>query len=60
MNQESRIKILEFTDLKAWQEAHTLVLMVYRLTKKFPKDETFGLVSQMRRADYKIEIFRDS
>jgi len=50
MNHESRKKIEEFTDLNTWQEGHALVLMVYRFTKKFPKDETFGLVSQMRRA----------
>lgn len=43
----SRIK--DFTDLVAWKEAHQLVLDVYILTKKFPKDERFGLISQMRR-----------
>jgi four helix bundle protein len=36
--------------LEAWQEAHKLVLMVYQVTKGFPGDERFGLVSQMRRA----------
>ena len=43
-------KIRSFTDLKAWQEAHRLVLMIYRVTKHFPKDEVFGLTNQMRRA----------
>lgn len=43
-------KIQRFTDLKAWQEAHTLVLQVYKVTKKYPDDEKFGLVSQSRRA----------
>jgi four helix bundle protein len=42
--------IVKFTDLKAWQEGHKLVLMVYRLLKQFPKDEQFGLKSQMQRA----------
>lgn len=38
-----------FTDLYAWKEGHKLVLMVYPMTKQFPRDELFGLVSQMRR-----------
>jgi len=42
--------IKSFFDLNAWKEAHKLVLMIYELTKKFPKDELFGLVSQIRRA----------
>ncbi len=40
----------DFTDLLAWQEGHKLVLEIYKLTKKFPKDEMFGLVNQMRRS----------
>lgn len=43
-------KIRTFTDLHAWQEAHKLVVLVYKVTKNFPKDEIFGLVGQMRRA----------
>jgi four helix bundle protein len=43
-------RIAHFRQLKAWQEAHKLVLMVYQVTKGFPGDERFGLVSQMRRA----------
>lgn len=48
MNHESR-KIKSFTDLNAWKEGHKLVLMIYQITKNFPKDEIFGLISQMRR-----------
>lgn len=48
MNHESR-KIRSFTDLDAWKEGHKLVLMVYKATKNFPKEETFGLISQMQR-----------
>jgi len=47
-------KIREFTDLRAWQEAHKLVILIYNTTKKFPKDEIFGLSSQMRRAAISI------
>ncbi|MFA6534574.1 MAG: four helix bundle protein [Patescibacteria group bacterium] len=43
-------KIKKFTDLVAWQEAHQLVVLVYQITKGFPREEIFGLVSQMRRA----------
>lgn len=43
-------KIQHFTHLFAWQKNHQLVLQVYNLTKKFPKDKLFGLVSQIRRA----------
>ena len=39
-----------FTDLEAWQEGHKLVLQIYRATKDFPKEEMFGIVSQIRRA----------
>jgi len=37
-------------ELRAWQEAIALVEVTYRLTAAFPRDEQFGLVSQMRRA----------
>ena len=47
-------KIESFTDLNAWKEAHKLVLMIYTATKVFPKDELFGLISQMRRAAVSI------
>ena len=47
-------KIRSFTDLKAWQEGHKLVLMIYKITDKFPDKEKFGLVSQMRRAAVSI------
>lgn len=52
MNQESSIK--KFTDLTTWQEGHRLVLLTYKLTKKFPADEQFGLKSQMQRAAVSI------
>ena len=39
-----------FEDLVVWQKAHQLVLKIYRLSKSFPRDELFGLISQLRRA----------
>jgi len=43
-------KITSFTDLNAWKESHKLVLAIYRLVKSFPKEEKFGLSSQITRA----------
>ena len=39
-----------FQELVVWQKAHVLVIAVYRLTKEFPKEETYGLTSQLRRS----------
>jgi len=39
-----------FHDLRIWQEAMDLTVEIYRVTGGFPKHETYGLVSQMRRA----------
>ncbi len=52
MNNELREenKIRSFTDLNVWKEAHKLVIMIYKTTKQFPKDELFGLTNQIRRA----------
>lgn len=47
-------KIRSFTDLIAWKESHKLVLIIYKLTKNFPKEEIFGLINQMRRASVSI------
>jgi len=43
-------KIKTFTDLKVWQEGHKLVVLVYKITEKFPSRETFSITDQMRRA----------
>lgn len=40
----------DFTDLEIWQEAHDFSLRIYKLTGAFPKEEVYGLVSQLRRA----------
>ena len=47
-------KIKSFTDLSAWREGHNLVLMVYSITRDFPKEEQFGLTVQLRRAAVSI------
>ncbi len=54
MSEEKPEKITSFTSLDAWKQGHALVLMVYKITKTFPKDEIFALVSQMRRCAVSI------
>ena len=44
-----------FENVVAWQKAHAFTLLVYQLTREFPKDEMFGLTSQFRRAAVSIE-----
>jgi four helix bundle protein len=39
-----------FRDLLAWQRSIQLTVAVYKLTKGFPKEETFGLTSQIKRS----------
>lgn len=51
---EIKEKIKNFTDLEAWKTGHTLVLLIYKITRKFPKEEQFGIVNQMRRAGVSI------
>ena len=40
----------DFKQLKVWEKSHELALTVYRFTKGFPKEEIYGLTSQIRRA----------
>ena len=46
--------IERFEQLEVWKAAHKLVLDVYKMTQKFPTEERYGLVSQMRRAAVSI------
>lgn len=45
---------MNFTDLNIWQESHKLSIEIYKLTKVFPKSETFGITSQIQRASTSI------
>ncbi len=47
-------KIQNFYDLDAWRKAHELTIEIYGITKKFPRDELYGIVSQLRRATSSI------
>ena len=44
----------DFRELKVWQKAHELTLAVYKMTASFPREELYGLTSQLRRASSSI------
>ena len=48
------MKTKSYKDLIVWQRAIELVLAIYSLTKEFPKEEQYGLISQLRRAAISI------
>ena len=48
------MKIKTYFGLEVWKKAHELVLLVFRLTEKFPKSDQFGIVSQVRRSSSSI------
>lgn len=48
------MKVYSFEKLEVWKESIELVKIIYTLTKVFPNEEKFGLVSQLRRATVSI------
>jgi four helix bundle protein len=44
------MKYENFTQMPVWQKAFQLMLTIYQITKNFPSDERFGLISDMRRS----------
>ena len=44
----------KFENLKVFDEAHKLTLLIYKLTKNFPKSEAYGLTSQIRRSSASV------
>lgn len=50
------MKSKSFKELIVWQKANQFVLLVYKMTKSFPKEELFGLTSQFRRAAVSIPV----
>jgi four helix bundle protein len=46
--------VQDYTKLRVWQKSHALTLKLYSLTAVFPRQELFGLTSQMRRAAFSI------
>ncbi|MFM1754487.1 MAG: hypothetical protein RLZZ236_1426 [Bacteroidota bacterium] len=54
MFKSPHMKTFSFEKLIAWQKARELASEIYKITKLFPKDEVFGLTSQMRRCAVSI------
>jgi len=46
--------VKDFRQLKAWEKSHKLALAIYKATKEFPKEELYGLISQIRRSRMSI------
>ena len=44
----------DYRELKVWQRAVELTILIYKLTRSFPKSELYGLTSQMRRAGVSV------
>ena len=44
----------DFRQLAVWEKAHKLAVAIYHATKTFPKDEIYGMISQLRRASTSI------
>ena len=44
----------DFRQLKVWEKSHQVALAIYKATKEFPKEELYGLTSQIRRASMSI------
>ena len=49
-------EIKNYTDLKIYQEGYKLVLDMYKITKNYPTEERYEIVSQIRRAAYSIPL----
>ena len=46
----------KYTNLEIWKKSYSLALQIYGISKTFPNDEKFGLISQIRRASVSIPI----
>ncbi len=54
MDEMYRNPAKSFKDLIVWQKSHQLVLAIYKLSQSFPREEVFGLTSQIRRSSSSV------
>jgi four helix bundle protein len=56
--QKSAVSLLNimrnYQQLEFWKKSHQLTLQIYKITRTFPKEETYGLISQMRRSSSSV------
>ena len=45
-----------YKKLKVWEKAHKLAIEIYKVSKAFPKEELYGLTSQIRRAGFSVPL----
>ena len=48
--------MLHWSELEVFEKAHKLTLEIYEVTESYPKNELFGIVSQLRRAAYSVPV----
>src|SRR5438552_18773560 len=51
---QNEVVMKDFRQLKVWEKAHPLAQAVYRITARFPREKTYGLTAQIRRAAFSI------
>ncbi|MCX6271570.1 MAG: four helix bundle protein [Bacteroidetes bacterium] len=54
MKNDNEEKIRSHKDLEVWKKSRELVKLIYKMTQNFPKQELYGLVSQIRRASVSV------
>ena len=54
MNGDDKKPITDYRDLDVWNESMNLAADIYRVTQAFPREEMFGMTSQMRRASVSV------
>lgn len=50
------MRTFSFEKLNIWQKSRQLLVVIYKLTKSFPDEERFGLISQMRRSSVSVSL----
>ena len=54
VNSETKKRITDYRDLDVWNESMSVAAEIYEITRAFPREEMFGMTSQMRRASVSI------